>query len=257
VGSFLFLGPTGVGKTELAKALADIYFGGEDKIVRVDMSEYQQVSDVDRLLAPSAGRSGQTLISGIRRQPFSVVLFDEIEKAHPDILNLLLQLLDEGRLTDTDGRPVSFKDAIVIATSNAAADQIRQRISAGEKLENFEQQIEDDLISSHQFRPELLNRFDDIVLFRPLDKPELRQVVKLMLVGVNKTLEPQKISVSVTDAAADWLVDQGYDPQLGARPMRRMVQRAVENTVARRILNNQVQPGQIIKLDVGDLNQPE
>lgn len=255
VGSFLFLGPTGVGKTELAKALADIYFGGEDQIIRVDMSEYQQPGDISRLLAASTGgRSGTTLIASVRKQPFSVVLFDEIEKAHPDVLNLLLQLLDEGRLTDTDGRTASFKDAIVISTSNASADQIREKIEAGQKLEAFEDEIVNGLIESHQFRPELLNRFDEIVLFRPLDKKELNQIVGLMIKGVNKTLAQQKIEVVLTPAAIDWLVERGYDPHLGARPMRRMVQRAVENTVAQRILAGTAQPGSRLQLDVADLH---
>ncbi|HUC87137.1 MAG TPA: AAA family ATPase, partial [Candidatus Saccharimonadales bacterium] len=222
VGSFLFLGPTGVGKTELAKALAAIYFSGEDSIVRLDMTEYQQPSDLSRLLAPSTTKQqGVTLASGVRQQPSSVVLLDEIEKAHPDILNLLLQVLDEGRLTDTDGRQVSFKDAIVIATSNAAADEIRSRITAGEELEAFEPKIVDQLIATHAFKPELLNRFDEIVLFRPLNKPELRRVVELMLRDVNATLQAQQVTVNLTAAAADWLVDHGYDPTLGARPLRR------------------------------------
>lgn len=252
-GSFLFLGPTGVGKTELARALADIYFGGQDKIVRVDMSEYQQPSDIDRLLAPSAGRAGSSLISSIRKQPFSVVLLDEIEKAHPDVLNLLLQLLDEGRLTDTGGRVASFKDAIIIATSNAAADKIREKVSAGQELAQFEDEIEEQLISSHQFKPELLNRFDDIVLFRPLNKPELRQVVDLMIADVNKTLYSQKIKVSLTDEAADKLVEEGYDPNFGARPMRRMVQRSVENVVAKKILAGNVKSGQAVELGLDDI----
>lgn len=254
-GSFLFLGPTGVGKTELARALADIYFGGQDKIVRVDMSEYQQPSDIDRLLAPSAGRAGNSLISSIRKQPFSVVLLDEIEKAHPDVLNLLLQLLDEGRLTDTGGRLASFKDSIIIATSNAAADKIREKVSAGLELSQFEDEIEEQLISSHQFKPELLNRFDDIVLFRPLTKPELRQVVDLMIADVNKTLYSQKIKVSLSDEAADKLVEDGYDPNFGARPMRRMVQRSVENVVAKKILAGNVKAGQAIELGIGDIEQ--
>jgi len=257
VGSFLFLGPTGVGKTELAKALAAIYFGGSDAMVRLDMSEYQQQSDITRLLAPSSGsQAGATLTSGVRQRPSSVVLLDEIEKAHPDVLNLLLQLLDEGQLTDTNGRPVSFKDTIVIATSNAAADEIRSRIAKGEQLEAFEAAITEQLISSHTFRPELLNRFDEIVLFRPLTKPELLQVVNLMLNDVNATLEPQQVRVSLTPAAADWLVEQGYDPALGARPLRRMVQRTVENVVAERLLAGTIVAGQAVTLDQPDLTAP-
>jgi ATP-dependent Clp protease ATP-binding subunit ClpC len=252
IGSFLFLGPTGVGKTELAKAVAATYFGDEQNMVRLDMSEYQQESDVSRLLSDGQGETKSLLLS-VRQQPFTVVLLDEIEKAHPNILNLLLQLLDEGQLTDVRGRSVSFKDAVVIATSNAGAESIRQHIEAGEQLEQFESAFTDQLISSGQFRPELLNRFDEIVLFRPLKPEELAQVVRLMLNGINKTLATQNISVELTDAAVMKIVEIGNDPRLGARPMRRALQRAVENTVAGKILRGEANPGDHVRLDAPDL----
>ena len=252
VGSFLFLGPTGVGKTELSKAIAATYFGDESSMIRLDMSEYQQEADVSRLL--SSGQSeASSLILKVREKPFSVVLLDEIEKAHPNILNLLLQMLDEGQLTDTSGRAVSFKDCVIICTSNAGANEIREHISNGEALESFEQQLTDQLINSGQFKPELLNRFDEIVLFRPLNPDELSQVVRLMLKEVNQTLAAQKITVDLTDAAIAKIVEVGNDPRLGARPMRRALQRTVENTVAQKILKQEVQPGGSILLDATDL----
>lgn len=253
IGSFLFLGPTGVGKTELAKAIAATYFNNEESMIRLDMSEYQQESDVSRLLSDGQGES-KSLILQVRQQPFSVVLLDEIEKAHPNILNLLLQLLDEGKLTDSKGRSVSFKDCVVIATSNAGADSIRQHIEAGEELESFETELTDQLINSGQFRPELLNRFDEIVLFRPLETQELAQVVRLMLGSINKTLATQNISVELTDDAVAAIVKAGNDPRLGARPMRRALQRAVENTVAGKILRGEAHPGDHLKLDEADLS---
>lgn len=252
IGSFLFLGPTGVGKTELAKSIAAVYFGNEQNMIRLDMSEYQQESDVSRLLASGANEAS-SLILRIREQPFSVVLLDEIEKAHASILNLLLQLLDEGQLTDASGKPASFKDAIVIATSNAGANEIRQRIERGEELQSFEQEFTDNLINSGQFKPELLNRFDEIVLFRPLKADELAQVVRLMLADVNRTLTNQNISVDLTDAAIAKIVEIGNDPRLGARPMRRALQRAVEDTVAQKILKGEAKPGDKITLDVAEL----
>ncbi|MCE7936202.1 ATP-dependent Clp protease ATP-binding subunit [Candidatus Saccharibacteria bacterium CPR2] len=254
VGTFMFLGPTGVGKTELTKALADVYFGGSDRMIRVDMNEYVQSKDVERLLSASSSETGMSFLSQVRRQPFSVVLFDEIEKAHPDVVNVLLQLLDEGQIKDTSNRSVSFKDAIVIATSNAGADEVRKHIEAGEDLESFEQSFIDQLISSGQFKPEFLNRFDEIVLFRPLNKNELLQVVDLLITEVNKVLDKQKIKVDVTQAAKQWLVDNGYDARLGARPMRRMVQRSVENVVAKRILSGEAQAGAMLHLDVQDIS---
>lgn len=252
IGSFLFLGPTGVGKTELAKSIAATYFGAETNMIRLDMSEYQQPDDVQRLLSNGANES-KSLIMGVRQQPFSVVLLDEIEKAHPNILNLLLQLLDEGQLTDIGGRPASFKDCIVIATSNAGAETIRERVGKGESLESFEEALTDQLISAGQFKPELLNRFDEIVLFRPLNQSELAQVVNLMMAEVNKTLSSQNISVELTAAANAKIVEAGYDPRLGARPMRRMLQRTVEDSIAARILAGQTKPGDHVVLDVQDL----
>lgn len=251
VGSFLFLGPTGVGKTELTKALARVYYGGTDKIIRIDMSEYAQATSVDRLLASSANAG--SFLGQLRQSPFSVVLLDEVEKSSLEVQNLLLQALDEGTLTDQDSRSVSLKDAIVITTSNAGADIIRANIEEGKNLEDFSEEFVDQLIDKQQFRPELINRFDEVVLFRPLNKQELREVVALLLQGVNANLATQKIAVQLTDSAVDYIVDEGYDPRLGARPMRRMVQRTVENVVAKRVLQGNLQAGAQTVLDVDDL----
>lgn len=253
IGSFLFLGPTGVGKTELAKAIAATYFGDEGNMVRLDMSEYQQPDDVQRLLSSGQNESS-SLILAVRQQPFTVLLLDEIEKAHPNILNLLLQLLDEGELTDSTGRRASFKDCIIIATSNAGANTIRERIEQGEELESFEKEFTDELINSGQFKPELLNRFDELVLFRPLKPDELAQVVQLMLGGINATLANQNITVELTPEAIGVIVEKGNDPRLGARPMRRMLQRAVEDGIAGRILRGETRPGDHVTLDTSDLS---
>lgn len=252
IGTFLFLGPTGVGKTELAKALAEVYFGGEANIARIDMNEYVKLDDVQRLIADGAD-DPHSLTAQVMKQPFSVVLLDEIEKAHPNVLTALLQVLDEGILRDIRNREVSFRDVIVIATSNAGADRIRQYIDAGYELEQFEEQITNELIESQQFRPEFLNRFDEIVVFRPLSKEELLQVIDLILKGINKNMALQKITVQVDDDAKRLLVDKGYDPRLGARPMRRIVQRTVENLVAKAMLGGQVQPGSTIRVSRDDI----
>lgn len=254
IGTFLFLGPTGVGKTELAKALADVYFGGEERMIRLDLNEYVRPEDVSRLIADGA-EDPSSLTAQAMKQPFSVVLLDEIEKAHPQVLTTLLQLLDEGILRDIKNREVSFRDAIVIATSNAGADRIREYIQRGYKLEQFEQQFVDELINTNQFRPEFLNRFDEIVVFRPLEKSELVQVIDLIIAGINKTLALQKITVHVADDAKLFLVDKGYDPRLGARPMRRMVQRAVENLVAKQMLSGEVAPGSVIEISLDAVQQ--
>ena len=252
LGSFLFLGPTGVGKTELAKALSATNFGSQEAMIRLDMSEYQHENDVARLLSDGADASNSLLMQ-IRQQPYSVVLLDEIEKAHPNILNLLLQLLDEGQLSDNAGKAASFKDAIIIATSNAGAQSIREQIEAGKQLEDFEEEFTNQLINSGQFKPELLNRFDEIVLFRPLTQEELTQVVTLMMQEVNRTLSTQNIHVSLTPAATTKIVELGYDPRLGARPMRRVVQRTVEDTIAKKILAKEVNAGDNITLDEPDI----
>ena len=254
IGTFLFLGPTGVGKTELSKALGDVYFGGEDHLIRLDMNEYVRSDDVSRLIADGAD-DPNSLTAQVMKQPFSVVLLDEIEKAHPQVLTTLLQLLDEGILRDIKNREVSFRDAIVIATSNAGADRIREYIQRGYKLKDFEKQFIDELINSNQFRPEFLNRFDEIVIFRPLEKAELLQVVDLILAGINKQMALQKVTVEVAQDAKELLVEKGYDPRLGARPMRRMVQRAVENTVAKQMLTDQATAGSTITITREQVSQ--
>ncbi len=252
IGTFLFLGPTGVGKTELAKALAGVYFDGEEHLVRLDMNEFVSPHDVQRLIADGA-TDPHSLSAQVMKQPFSVVLLDELEKAHDSVLATLLQVLDEGILRDAKGREVSFRDCIIIATSNAGADQIRHHIDAGEELEQFEEALQNELISSGQFRPEFLNRFDEIVLFRPLGQMELAKVVDLILAGVNDMLAPQKIKVEIDVELKAWLVVKGNDPRLGARPMRRMVQRVVENVMAQRLLSGQVKPGETVSLTVADI----
>lgn len=253
VGSFLFLGPTGVGKTELAKSLAATYFGDENQMIRLDMSEYQRSDAVSRLLDSGAEREG-SLIMFVRQQPFSVILLDEVEKAGEAVLNLLLQMLDEGQLTDSNGRAVLFKNSIIIATSNAGSAEITQRVAAGETLDKMEKPLIEELIGQGLFKPELINRFDDVVLFRPLDMSELGQVAKIMLEDVNKSLADQNVSVALTEAALAQVVAAGYDPKFGARPMRRAIQKMVENSLAKKLLSGEAKPGSTVTLDVSDLS---
>ena len=247
IGTFLFLGPTGVGKTELSKALSEVYFNGENNIVRLDLNEFVNLEDVSRLIADGA-RDASSLTAQMMKKPFSVVLLDEIEKAHPNVLTALLQVLDEGILRDEKNREVSFRDAIIIATSNAGSERIQELISRGYDSTSAEEIIVNDLIASREFRPEFLNRFDEIVVFEPLTKENLMQIIDLMIVGVNKTLAGQKITVSVTPEAKILLANLGYDPKLGARPMRRVIQRVVENTIARKMLSGEAQAGSNIEI---------
>lgn len=254
VGTFLFLGPTGVGKTELSKALADIYYGGQNRIIRLDMNEYVNKSDVNRLIA-DASDNPNSLTAKIMKQPFSLILLDEIEKAHPDVLSTLLQMLDEGVMRDINNREIGFRDAIVIATSNAGADRLREFIERGYDIDNIHDKFINELIETKQFLPEFLNRFDEIVLFRPLNERELLKVVELMLNEINKTLSLQKVKVSVTTDAKEYLVKAGYDPKMGARPIRRVIQKAVENTVAKKLLSGDVGPGSTIEINLENVSK--
>lgn len=252
IGTFLFLGPTGVGKTELAKALSEIYFNGENNLIRIDLNEYVMAEDVNRLIA-SGAENPNSLTAQVMKNPFSVILLDEIEKAHPNVLTTLLQLLDEGILRDFNNREISFRDSIVIATSNAMADRIREYIERGYNLDQFEDKFVSELISNGDFKTEFLNRFDEIVIFRPLNQGELRQVIDLILKGVNKTLAPQHLFIEVDDDAKDFLVEKGYDPRLGARPMRRIVQKSVENIIAKKMLANEAAPGSTLRITLEEV----
>ncbi|MFG6199363.1 ATP-dependent Clp protease ATP-binding subunit [Nonomuraea sp. JJY05] len=249
IGSFLFLGPTGVGKTELARVLAAALFGGEDHMVRIDMSEFQERHTVSRLIGAPPGYVGYEeagqLTEAVRRRPHGVILLDEIEKAHPDVMNILLQMLDDGRLTDGQGRTVDFTNTIVIMTSNIGAQLILD--SPGDVKE-----LEDRLMDllRHSLRPELLNRIDETIIFKRLEREQLRQIVDLMLERTRQRLRGQGITLEVTDAAKDWLAERGYQPEFGARPLRRTVQREVDNRLATMLLTGEAEEGGRVSADV-------
>ena len=255
IGSFLFLGPTGVGKTELAKALAESLFDDESNIVRLDMSEYMEKYSVSRLIGAPPGYvgydEGGQLTEAVRRKPYSVVLFDEVEKAHPDVFNVLLQVLDDGRITDSQGRTVDFKNTIIIMTSNIGSQYLLDGIDAdGNISSDAENAVMGDL--RNHFRPEFLNRLDEIIMFKPLTKSNISSIIDLLIKDVNKRLADKELTVKLTDAARDFIVDNGFDPMFGARPLKRYVQKTVETLVAKLILAGNIDAQSVILIDVED-----
>jgi ATP-dependent Clp protease ATP-binding subunit ClpB len=260
IGSFIFLGTTGVGKTELAKALAEYLFNDEHAMIRIDMSEYQERHAVSRLIGAPPGYvgydEGGQLTEAVRRKPYSVILLDEIEKAHPDVFNILLQVLDDGRLTDNKGRLVDFKNTIIIMTSNIGSHLIqdnfkdltdlnRDHVVAKTKGELFE-------LLKQTIRPEFLNRIDELIMFTPLNRDELRDIVSLQFKGVQANLSEMGIEIEASDEALDWLSQLGYDPQFGARPLKRVIQKRILNELSKEILSGKIDKDSKIKLDVFD-----
>ena len=260
IGSFIFLGTTGVGKTELAKALAEFLFDDESLMTRIDMSEYQEKHTVSRLIGAPPGYvgydEGGQLTEAVRRKPYSVVLLDEIEKAHPDVFNILLQVLDDGRLTDNKGRTVDFKNTIIIMTSNLGASLIQEELESltdsnrDEKIEQCNNKVFE--LLKRTIRPEFLNRIDEVIMFTPLQKSEIVSVVRLQVNQITKMLEHNGLTMSVTPAAVEWIANEGYDPQFGARPVKRVIQRSLLNDLSKQILSEQVSKDSVIEVDVAD-----
>ena len=253
IGSFLFLGPTGVGKTELAKSLAECLFDDEHNIVRIDMTEYMEKFSVSRLIGAPPGYvgydEGGQLTEAVRRKPYSVVLFDEIEKAHPDVFNILLQILDDGRITDSQGRTVDFKNTIIILTSNLGSQHLLDGIAAdGSISEEAQSAVMQELKMS--FRPEFLNRLDEIIMFHPLTRENLGGIIDIMVSSLRERLADKSLSLEITDNAKQLIIERGYDPLYGARPLRRYLQSSVETLIARAILGGNLAAGSTITVDV-------
>jgi len=253
IGSFIFLGPTGVGKTELARTLAEALFDSEENMVRIDMSEYMEKHAVSRLIGAPPGyvgyEEGGQLTEAIRRHPYSVLLFDEIEKAHHDVSNVLLQILDDGRVTDSQGRTVDFKNTVIIMTSNIGSHHLLEGVSAeGEISEGARSAVMREL--KNQFRPEFLNRVDDVVLFRPLSRDEIKAIIELLTEQLRQRLADRHIGLQLTETAKDFIVEHAYDPVYGARPLKRYLQHAVETRIGRALLQGDVSAGSTVTVDV-------
>ena len=254
IGSFLFLGPTGVGKTELAKALAENLFDDEKNIVRIDMSEYMEKFSVSRLVGAPPGyvgyEEGGTLTEAVRRKPYSIVLFDEIEKAHPDVFNILLQILDDGRITDSQGRTVDFKNTIIILTSNLGANDIIEGIEGGEISKAAQDRVY--AILRQSFRPEFLNRLDEIIMFRPLTRENIGGIVDIQLNRLAARLKAEGLELEVTEKARGYIADNGYDNVYGARPLKRFIQKYAETPIAKYIIMNDPESGSKLTLDADE-----
>jgi ATP-dependent Clp protease ATP-binding subunit ClpB len=252
IGSFLFLGPTGVGKTELTKALAEFLFADEHAITRLDMSEYMEKHSVSRMIGAPPGYvgydEGGALTESVRRRPYQVIPFDEVEKAHPDVFNVLLQVLDDGRLTDGQGRTVDFRNSLIIMTSNMGSEYLAG-LGDGDDVEKARGPVMD--VVRKQFRPEFLNRIDEIILFKRLGRSEMDNIVRIQLQRVEKLLADRRMTLGIDDAALHWLAERGYDPVYGARPLKRVIQKDLVDHIARKLLGGELEDGSVIDVRVG------
>jgi ATP-dependent Clp protease ATP-binding subunit ClpB len=253
IGSFLFLGPTGVGKTELTKALAEFLFDDEAAITRLDMSEYMEKHSVSRMIGAPPGYvgydEGGALTESVRRRPYQVLLFDEVEKAHPDVFNVLLQVLDDGRLTDGQGRTVDFRNTLIIMTSNLGSEYLAAQ-GEGDEVEAVRPQVMD--VVRRHFRPEFLNRIDEIILFKRLGREQMDSIVRIQLKRFERLLADRRMAISLDQAALHWLGERGYDPVYGARPLKRVIQKELVDPIARKLLAGDLRDGQIVDVHVGE-----